>query len=373
MEHEFEWIRDDRALADVLGRVGAGPMALDLEADSFHHYRESVCLIQLTLGGRHFLIDPLADLDPAALGPVLADRSVRKILHGADYDLRILHREYALRFEGLFDTMVAARLVGERSFGLADLLKTHLGVQVDKAHQRADWSRRPLPAAMLDYAVKDTAYLRELSDRLEGRLVELGRLGWVEEECRALEAVRWTRVDGDADAYLRVKGARALDRRGLTVLREVCAFRDARARRRDVALFRVMHDEVLVELSRRRPATEDDLQRVPRLPRTFRYGRGAQSLLQAVQRGRECPRVDLPEPGPGMRKKPGSARKKLDREARGKRDAVAAELDLDPSVLLSRKLLEPILDRIERNEPWSGVEGLRRWQAALLEDAFRDL
>jgi ribonuclease D len=373
MGAEFTWIRDDRGLTDALTRVGDGPLAFDLEADSFHHYRESVCLVQMSYGGSTYLVDPLDGADPSLLGPVLARSSVRKILHGADYDLRILHREHGLEMSGLFDTMIAARLIGETAFGLADLLARHLGVRLDKSHQRADWSRRPLPDEMVAYAVRDTLHLEELADVLEARLRELGREAWAEEENRALEAVRWTKPDADPDAYLRVKGARTLDRRGLTVLRELHALRDREARTRDVPPFRIMHDAVLVELARRQPAAAEELKRVPRLPRPLKGGRTAHEILDAVGRGLDLPPVERQERGRPRRPKPGAVRKRLEREARHGRDALALEIGLEPSVLLSRKLLDPILDRIERGEDWRGVDGLRRWQETTLEGVLDTL
>src|SRR4029079_2620570 len=150
--------------------------------------------------------DPLVGVSLEPLRPLLQDRGVAKVMHGADYDLRLLARDHAVDVAGVFDTMIAARLTGERAFGLAALLEKHLGVRLDKSHQRADWSRRPLPPAMAAYAVEDTRHLAELGTRLRARLAELSRLSWAEEEFRRLEGVRWAE-SAEPEPWRKIKGA----------------------------------------------------------------------------------------------------------------------------------------------------------------------
>jgi len=355
----------------MLAAVGIGPVAMDLEADSFHHYREKICLVQVTVGGRHYLLDPLDGARPEALGPVLADPAVCKILHGADYDLRVLHRDHGIEVRGLFDTMVAARLVGARSFGLADLLRDHLDIVLDKAHQRADWSRRPLPDSMLRYAVEDTAHLEALASILENRLSDLGRRSWADEEFRALEGVRWSAVGGDPEAFRRVKGARVLDARGLTLLRSLHAHREERARLRDVPPFRILSDAAMVELARRAPATPGELARIRGMPRPLLSGSAARELIEALRAGREAPAVPLHPPGepPGRRRLAPALRKRV-ASLRRIRDDLAGRLELEASLLASRRTLEAIAEKLEKGEPWRHVAGLRQWQADLLADAI---
>jgi ribonuclease D len=148
MSRRIEWCRSSEELADWIDRIGSGPLALDTEADSLHHYPEKVCLIQLSFEDVDLLVDPLSGADPTLLRQALLDPALPKLLHGADYDLRILNRDYGLEFRGLFDTMIASRLVGTRKFGLAALLAEHFDVELNKSLQRADWSRRPLSEAM---------------------------------------------------------------------------------------------------------------------------------------------------------------------------------------------------------------------------------
>lgn len=359
------WITDNDALTRVLAEVGDGPLSFDLEADSFHHYRDQVCLVQMSFAERHYLVDPLVGADLRRFGPVLADPGIPKLLHGSDYDLRLLHRDYGLEIRGLFDTMVAARLVGERAFGLAALLERHLDVRLDKRFQRADWSRRPLGEDMVAYAVEDTRHLARLVEILGGRLRELGRKAWAEEEFGRLETVRWTRdVDAD-DAFRRVKGCARLDRRALTIVRQLYLFRDARARERDVPPFRVFPDESIVALARAAPGEVSDLAIIPRLPRAYRGGDGARRLLDAVERGREAPVVEA-TPRRGERKRATPEAEENAARLRGARDAEAARLGIESSVLATRKTLDAIAECVVAERPWRDVEGLRAWQADIL-------
>lgn len=360
------WIRTTEDLSRVADEIGEGPLALDLEADSFHHYQAKVCLLQLAFGDREVLVDPLAGLDPAPLGRVLGRRATRKILHGADYDLRLLHRDLGLEVEGLFDTMIAARLTGERAFGLAALVEARLGVRLDKRHQRADWSERPMPADRAQYAAEDVRYLRPLSEWLEGRLRELGRWAWAEEEFRCLEGSRWAPQAPDPDAFLRVKGSGDLDPRGLAVLRELYRFRDGEARERDLPPFKVARDEALVEIVRAAPRSAAELARVPLLSARLRRGAAAEELLRAVDRGRTVADAELPRRAPRRRRRPDPELETRVRALQQARDEVARELDLDPAVVASRALLESLLRAVDAGEPPGEVPGLHSWQAALV-------
>lgn len=372
MARTAQWIDTTADLAAFLAGSGAGrgPLVLDSEADSFHHYRERVCLVQLASAGAIALVDPLAGVDLSALAAAASDAARRKILHGADYDVRLLHRDFGLAFVNVFDTMIAARLAGEPAAGLASLLERHLGVTLDKSHQRADWSRRPLTPEMRDYAAEDVAHLESLADLLEERLDRLGRLAWLREECARLVAVRWrNRRDEDPEAFRRVKGSAALPPRALGVIRELWAFRDAVARRRDKPPFRIVRDETLVALAQSPPSGEDDLRAVRGMPRALPGSPDGSRLLEAVRRGLACPEDDLPAPRNSARVR---LAPEVAREAarfREARDGVARALALEPTLLASRAVLEEMGRRSAGGEdPW-GVPELRRWQTDLLREA----
>ena len=161
--------------------------------------------------------------------PFCKDPAVEVVFHDADYDLRLLHQDYGWHVTNIFDTRIASQLLGIKSFGLAALLEQFFDVKLDKKHQRADWSMRPLTPDMLDYAAQDTRYLLDLRDELRSRLEKLGRLEWAREEFDRLEGTKWDPDDG-SQAFLRIKGARDLTRRELALLRELVPWRDSVAR-----------------------------------------------------------------------------------------------------------------------------------------------
>jgi len=365
------WIESTEALAGWVSGLDGAPVALDTEADSFHHYREKVCLVQLSAQGRHALVDPLAAIDFTPLAATLASGAIRKLLHGADYDIRLLSRDFGLAIEGLSDTMIAARLAGEPAYGLAALLEKFLGVSLDKSHQRADWSRRPLPPAMRDYAVADTCHLAALAQILDERLAALGRSSWAAEECLRLESVRWRdRGRDDPEPFRRTKGSKALDRAGLAVLREVWGWRDATARKRDRPPFKVLHDETLIALARTPPSSIGDLARVSGVPASLVRSPSASDLLDAVRRGVDVPEAERPEVRIDARERLDPAVEVRIARIKQRRDAVAADLALDPSVIASRAVLEEMAKRWEAgDDPWD-VADLRRWQAGLLRPAI---
>lgn len=359
----MEWISTDEALAAVLERAADGPIALDCEADSLHHYPEKVCLIQLTHGGRDVLIDPLAGIDVGRLADALDDPRRRKILHGADYDLRVLHRDFGLTFCGLFDTMVAARLAGEPGLGLAALLSAHLGVVLDKRFQRADWSLRPLTGEMEAYAALDTRHLEELCAILEEKLREKGRLDWAAEEFELLEGVRWREPD-EAEAFRRVKGSGKLPPGQQLVLRELWRLREATAREKDRPPFKILPDAVLLEVARRTPRRARDVERLRALPPRWRRGARAAEIVDAVERGLAAPPAGLPEAPPrGARRKPPEPALKALLAAR---DTLAAELGVEPAVLGPRRVIEALHGRFAAGEDPLETPELRRWQASLL-------
>jgi ribonuclease D len=364
---DVTWIERTDVLDDWVRAAGAGAVAVDTEADSFHHYREKVCLIQLTSGGRHALIDPLAEVDVAPLTAPFEDAGRRKYFHGADYDVRLLQRDFGLIVRNLFDTSIAARLTGEPAVGLAALLEKHVGVVLDKSHQRADWSKRPLTSTMREYAVADTMHLEALAAILERNASELGRDAWVREECERLEAVRWRdRREEDPEPFRRVKGSAALDRAALAVLREIWTWRDSIASRRDRPAFRVLRDESLLAIAKSPPASVGDLSRIAGFPDYLLRSPSALALLDAVRRGAACPEEQWPAPPAARRPRTDPEVEVLVDAIKGKRDALAAELALDPSLIASRAVMEEMAKRqIAAGDPWS-VPDLRAWQVGLL-------
>jgi ribonuclease D len=220
-------------------------IALDTEGASFHRFVDRVYLLQLSTRDRHAVVDPLPMGVPPGLGALLEDPAVEVVFHDADYDLRLLQQDYGWHIRHIFDTRVAAQLLGYTAFGLAALLERFFDVKLDKKHQRADWSMRPLTKDMLDYAAQDTRYLLQLKDQMASELERMGRSAWAREEFALLEGTRWTDEE-PGTSYLRMKGARDLSRRELAVLRELVPWRDDVAGALDRATFRVLGNAQLL-------------------------------------------------------------------------------------------------------------------------------
>jgi ribonuclease D len=357
----IESMRDLEKLAEELASEPL--IAADTEAAGYHRYLDRLCLLQLSTRDQTWIVDTMAlgSLNP--LADVFEKPSVEVVFHDADYDLRLLDRDFGLQVNGLFDTKIAARFTGERAFGLASLLGEELGVKLDKKHQRADWAKRPLSQEMLEYAATDTRHLPVLRDRLRARLEEMGRLAWAEEEFRIQEQIRWAPSDPDDDAYLRLKNTRDLDRRGLAALRELFAWRESEAAERDVASFRVLGNEILVETARRLPSSPKELESVPKLS-AANARRWGEPLLAAVARARALPEAELPE-RPRHPRRP-QHDPDLDAQVdrlKAVRDREAARLELEPGFLMPRSQLEEIARRTPRSEAeLASIEGVRRWQ-----------
>jgi ribonuclease D len=356
----------ERFLSDI---ADVRELALDTEGASFHRFLDRIYLLQLSTRDRNAIIDPLPIGSPARLGALLEDKNVEVVFHDADYDLRLLHQDYGWHVTNIFDTRVAAQLLGIKSFGLAALLEQFFDVKLDKKHQRADWSMRPLPADMLEYAVQDTRFLLPLRDHMKSQLEQRGRWHWAQEEFARLEGTRWE-AETEMEGFLRMKGARDLTRRELAVLREVSNWRDRVAEHMDRATFRVMGNEVLFELARVAPRNISELSPIKGMPKGM-IERGGADLIAAIRRGLEAPEATLPRFPRGQRWN--KDRDFDDRVARLKaiRDAAASRLELDPGVLCSRERLENVarsgaktLDDLEK------VPELRRWQIEEMGEAF---
>ncbi len=315
----------------------AGRFALDTEADSLHSYFHKVCLIQVSAGGQHFLIDPLA-LGKSALAPlleVIGDPALPVLMHGADYDIRMLDRDFDARIRGLEDTELMARLLGEPRTGLGTLLERELGIEQDKKYQRADWGRRPLPDGMLAYAAADTAFLDPLNARLRSRLEAIGRWEWAVEEFHGMEAIRFRQTPPDPLAFERIKDVRSLRGEARDRAYTLFSWRDRQARRLDVPPFKILRNRELVDLAANPPADVSELARRPGVgPRFVR--RWGKELMPVLAQPSEAPA-----------RQPRSGHRQLSRLqlARFKglklaRDAAARELGIEPGLLCPKALME---------------------------------
>lgn len=362
----MKWIDRQEELDHALARVGAhGTVAVDTEADSLHSYFDKVCLIQISVPDEDLIVDPLARVELDRFGELLARPEITKVFHGGDYDLRILHRDFGFTVRNLVDTSVCAQLLGYEGIGLAALLDRHFGIKLNKTHQRADWSMRPLPPDMLEYAATDTHYLIALAAKLREELEAMGRWEWALEEFARLENVRYREAtEEDVEPWRRVKNIGNLDRRSLAIVRDLYAWRDALARKADRPPFKVLGNDAMVEIAKAKPASHRELSRVPAVSRYHadRYGR---DLVAAVRKALEIPEEELPEkndPKPWIRDKALEAR--INR-LKTVRDRYAKELKIEPSVLGARHILAAIATSGTLDVP-----AMREWQKGVMGEAL---
>lgn len=350
---------------------GESALAIDVEADSLFSYREKVCLVQISTASANTILDPLSGDSVSALAHVLADASVLKVFHGADYDLRLLKREYRFVMHNVADTMIAAQFTGRQAFGLGALLEELFGLHVDKRFQRADWSARPLDAAHLTYAALDTAYLLELWRRLRAELVDLGRLAWAEEEFRLLEAV--TPAPEQPVSCFDVKGAGHLRGRQLAILQALVEVRDETARAWDRPPFKVLSNQVLLEWAEQPPEGRAALLKTRAANQgVLKYV--APKVLAAIRRAASTP----PEEWPRRNSLPfvPLSREQQARLERLKtvREHAATRLGLSSGLLVNNQTLEK-LSRLSAQEAVQQVQSsLKRWQVqAVGDDLLRAL
>lgn len=335
-------------------------IALDTEADNLFRYKTRVCLLQIYAGGEIYLVDLLADLPLEQLWPRLADKPL--IMHGSDYDLRLLWELCRFQPLSLFDTMFAAQLLNIPRFGLAALLEQYFNVKLDKDHQKANWSQRPLDRAMLDYAAMDVFYLFDLRDRLRDELTKLGRVDWMEQKCRwQIEAGRDGFSAPDENAW-RIAGSEKLRGRGLPVLHAIWQWRESWAEKINTPPFKVVGNELLGRIAR---AADDEypIEEVLHVNLGRRHDRLFPSLAEAVHKGFATDPQTLPRRERRRDFTPMTP-DELARQDRIKadRDRLAQSLNLDPTLIATRSQLVLIA-----RDPSCIDDVLLPWQAGLLK------
>jgi ribonuclease D len=338
-------------------------IAVDLEMDSLHHYREKVCLVQISTRLQSWLIDPLALHDLTPLAAPLANPGIVVVMHGSDYDIRSLHRDFGIEVANLFDTMIAARLLGITEFGLAALLKERFGIELDKKFQKADWSKRPLSSEMCAYATADTSDLLALYDQFRAELEDKRRLEWLEEEGKLVSQARVAEKEGPL--FLYCKGAGRLKGHGLAILEELLQLRDRQSQTLDRPPFKVLSADTLIEIAENKPHTLHDLSQIKGMTpgQLQRHGTG---ILAAVEIGLSVPENRLPRfPRTGKKEVLERVKVRL-KNLKQWREHYSTELGLDPGVLAPNWLLEAIADtQGPSKEELDGISGMRKWQKHL--------
>lgn len=364
-------VQDARGLDRLLDELERhDEIAFDTEADSFYSYKEKVCLIQVTAGEHDYLIDPLAGFDLAPLGEVFADPSRVKVFHDGEYDVLLLKRTQGFTFANLFDTRVAAAVLGSTSPGLASTLHAHFGLELDKSQQRSNWAQRPLTPKQVRYAQIDTHYLLPLMREQTAELARRGRRRIVEAECLRLERIEPPVVRFDPDEYERLKGARALGALERQVLRELFALRERLAREADEPPFRIVNNEVMVEIARLRPRRPEELQRVPGFSgRQVRLLGG--QVLAAIARAEELGPLRPAREGSPRGDEPDEQEAELHERLKTWRRDEALEWGFDAAYLLNRHVLARIAKLRPRDlAALARIDGIADWQLESFGDAI---
>ncbi len=334
-----EWVENAHSLKKAITAIHkSDTIYFDLEADSMHHYFAKICLMQILANGTCYLIDPLSEMD---MGPLLSALEKKfMVLHGADYDLRMLFHQHGFRPKKIFDTMIAAQLLGRKAFGLAALIKENFEVVIDKEEQKADWSRRPLSDSMLAYAAQDTHFLPGLHFALSEELKAKDRFSWHEESCEALIATTMKTREVDPDSQWRIQGSSKLHSRQLAALKAVWEVREEEAQKTDIPPFKIMPSEILLRMAEAVPK-EGRPELSVKMPSRLHSELKSKFLL-AYEEAFLSPRQQWP-----LLKKPSKKPIKghdpvLLEEMKRIRDLVAKGLDLDPSLLAPRAVLSAV-------------------------------
>ena len=347
-------ITNEAQLAAMLPQMAhVDRIAVDTEADSLHCYFEKLCLIQLSFDGRDYLVDPLAGFDLSPLANALADKEV--VLQGMDFDLRLLKRSINFTATRVFDTVIAARLLGIREFSLAALVERYFGVTLKKGSQKANWAQRPLPREMAEYAVNDTHYLLPLANQLEEELQEKGRYEWFNQSCeRALAQSSVERVRDEEEAW-RISGAGTLPARAAAILRALWHWRDREAQAADRPSFHILQNHLLLQAAQdfHEGRTPEFRHLTPRRRRGF---------LDAAESALRLPEAEWPKRPRRVGVRPTQDAERAAENLRRRRDVVAEKLGLDPSFIAPKATMESIAADETRSSML-----LVPWQRELLE------
>lgn len=333
-EHPYTLVDNESSLQALLHELEFYDIAaVDTEADPMFHYAVSLCLVQITIGDSHWLVDPLASID---ISPIFKTRAMQHIIiHGADYDLRLLWQRYQYSPKSVFDTMLAAKFVGEEKLGLADLVYKYFQKSLEKGNQKADWTIRPLPEDMCIYAMHDTVFLHELCALLGDQLLEKKRFHWLTETCSELLEHAKISSPPKKDPW-RINGSSRLSAKSLNLFKHLWEWREKEAEEMDRPPYKVLSPDLLFlivkELS---PHSKFDANILPKLPRNF-SGKRLESFYQMFKTAFEEP----PEKWPDVYCRPAPPLNPPNAELldilKNWRDEKAASLSLDPSMLANR-------------------------------------
>lgn len=357
----YHYIADQPAWATCLRTLRDAPrLAIDLEANSMFAYRERICLIQISIDAQDYIIDPVRRLDLDGLGEIIADPTVEKVFHAAEYDLILMRRDYGWHLNNLFDTMWAVRILGYSQMGLANLLEKFFGATTSKRFQKANWCKRPLSASELSYAQKDTHYLLPLRDLLAAELEAGGHTAEAEEIFQEQARVRLPNNGFDPDGFWQINGAFDLSPQGQAVLRALYIYRDREAQRRNIPHFKVIGERTLLELAANLPASAGDLDKVHGMSagQQQRYGH---MILDIIAEARHSTPPQPPKRPPRL---PDAVLNRYDRLHRWRKTRAQAR-GVESDVITSRDALWSIAHSNPHNlEELQALDVLGPWRLA---------
>ena len=364
MGKDCELIETSAGLKAIVQSLRKEPvLAVDLEADSMYHFQEKVCLLQLAFGDRNVVVDPLQVSDLSPLQPIFASTRVQKVFHGADYDVRSLYRDFQIEINNLFDTELACRFLGIAETGLEAVLKARFNVKLNKKFQRKDWSKRPLPEEMLNYAAGDVKYLLPLARILENELAEINRLAWVHEECGYLSNVRPVQNDHEP-LFVNFKGAGRLGARSLAVLEALLHLRKKVARRKDRPLFKVFSNQSLMNLAIKKPTSIKHIEKAELLSRKqiSMYGN---TIIEVIAEAMAVPEADLPV---YPRKKPVPVHPRVPDKIKALktwRTRKAKSLNMEAGLLVNKHLMTTLaVNNPQDRTALDQISEIKNWQKA---------
>ena len=365
-------VANEESLANLLADLELYDMAaVDTEADSMHHYHARLCLIQITIGEHHYIVDPLCGVD---ISPLFSTKAMQTVIfHGADYDLRLLWQAYQYSPKSIVDTMLAAKFLGAQHLGLADLVRENFGDELKKENQRADWTIRPLPLEMCEYAIHDTFYLHELCAILSEKLIAAGRMGWLMEQCNAL--IEHAKMPSERTReQWRLTGSSLFNPCSLNILKHLWEWREAQAEAMDRPPYKVMPAELMLAIVRAMNAhyPEIKIENLPKLPRNFRDER-LDSFKAMLEAAVATPESEWPERLPKAPPPPVIPHSELLAALKIWRDEEAAKLKLDPSLLANKGQL--IWLAAPGDMPWEvryNEAHLMEWQKKIWNGILRE-
>ncbi|MBN2319762.1 MAG: HRDC domain-containing protein [Acidobacteria bacterium] len=359
----YTFIATNEEFRNVLERLDSSSrLAIDVEADSLYHYFEKVCLIQISSDSDTYILDPLTIDKIDTLAPMMSDPAVEKVFHAASYDFYCLQRDYGFSFRNVFDTHIAAQLLGYEFLGLSALMEDLLGIHHSKRRQRDDWSRRPLKSEQLEYAAMDTYHLLRLRDTLAMELKQKGRQNWASEEFETAVAVERPPKEFDPEGFRRIKGCRDLSSQEQTVLRALYILRDSIARELDVPPFKAMNNSVMIDLVRKPPRNTKEM--FNRSGISYRIARKYSSdILDTIRGARQQDPVPLQPPVRNNWKPLSQETKHRMNALKDWRKSKAKELDLHIGVVFPANLLENLAETPPADlKELQNLSGMRQWR-----------